>query len=502
MSLPLRLLSLACTLLVLASCGSAAQEPPSQSSQTPEPPPVSSEVPVQPSPQMVRVPYDPTDSLNPFTCLTLQNLQLSNLLFDGLATLDPTYQTQLRLAQELTQEGAQWVARLRPDARFADGSAVTAQDVAYSVQLALGDSRFGAALAGVAQVQTPDDATLVFVLTQPDQFFDRALTFPVVKQGTGEQPVPVGSGRYTLDPGGGSLTANPQAYPPIRNLRRVELVDAGSLEDQGQGVADGTIDLMYSDLRSDLNLGLGSGHRQVPLSNLLFVGVNPRGPLADPRMREALSGLLPREELGRKTQLSFASTAYSPIRPAYGGSAVTGAGPGADRVAAILDGLGYDTLDEEGCRTAGGARLTLTLLVNRENRSRVAAAQLIAQAAKGEGVLVTVERLSYEEYLARIAARDYDLYLGELRIPYNLDLEALLAPGALGPGVEAAPQLLELYHRVKAGEAPMAQLDALIRRETPVMPILYRRGILCFSRDFSANIVATERDIFYNIGDW
>lgn len=499
MPLITRILALAGALVLLAACGSAKEGPQSPSTQ---PPAASSEPGGQSAPQVVRVPYDPGDSLNPFTCTTLQNFQISNLLYDGLVTLDPTYQAQLRLAQELTQESHQWVARLRPDALFADGSAVTAQDVAYSCQLALGDSRFGAALAGVAGVQTPNDATVVFVLTRPDQFFDRALTFPVVKQGTGEQPLPVGSGRYTLDQETVSLTANPQAYPPVDHIRRVELVDAGDLEAQSEALLGGAIDLLYSDLRSDLNLGLGAGHRQVPLSNLLFVGVNSRGALGDARLRGALSGLLPREELGRKTQLSFASTAYSPIRPAYGGSAVTGTELRADQAGAALDGLGYDTWDQEGYRVAGTARLTLTFLVNQENKSRVAAAQLIAGAARQAGIHLQVERLPFQAYLERIAQRDYDLYLGELRVPYNLDLTVLLAPGALGPGVETSPQLLELYHQVKAGEAPMAQLDALIRQETPLMPILYRRGILWFSREFSANIVATERDIFYNIGDW
>ena len=60
----------------------------------------------------------------------------------------------------------------------------------------------------------------------------------------------------------------------------------------------------------------------------------------------------------------------------------------------------------------------------------------------------------------------------------------------------------ELARRVKAGEEELSALDSAFRRSVPVIPLVYRRGIVALSPDFSANIVATEQDIFYNIGDW
>ncbi len=484
--------------VLLASCGAPQEAETVQAGEGPVAAP-----PAQPSPQVVRVPYDPADSLNPYTCVTLQNFYVTNLIYDSLAALDPAYKAQPRLAQELTRDGAQWIARLRPDARFFDGSPITAQDVVYSYGLAAAGSRFGAALGQVTDVQAPNDATVVFTLARPDIYFDRSLTFPVVKLNTGELPIPMGGGRYAPSDDGTALLANGAYYTPVSNVRRVELVEAGDLESQSYGVMEKTIDLMYSDLRSELNLGLGTGHRQVQMSSLVFLGVNARGALAEPRMRAALSALVDRDDINRKTQMSFASVAYSPIRPSYGGSAVTGPEPGADRADDILDQLGYGTRDTDGYRTAGQSPLTLRLLVNQENKTRTAAAELIAASFEQAGIRTVVEKAPFDTYLGRIAAGDYDLYLGESRVPYNLDiLDLLTNTGTVGAGAAQSQELEELYHRVKAGEAPMSQLDTLIRQQTPLIPILYRRGIVCFSRDFSANIVATERDIFYNIGDW
>ena len=114
-----------------------------------------------------------------------------------------------------------------------------------------------------------------------------------------------------------------------------------------------------------------------------------------------------------------------------------------------------------------------------------------------------MESLPFAQYSQRIAAGDYDFYLGELRVPPNLDLSSLIAPHpAIGPGCARDEELLDLYRRVKAGEEELSALDSAFRRSVPVIPLVYRRGIVALSPDFSANIVATEQDIFYNIGDW
>ena len=132
-----------------------------------------------------------------------------------------------------------------------------------------------------------------------------------------------------------------------------------------------------------------------------------------------------------------------------------------------------------------------------------AAAAILRDAFQAAGFQITLESVPFEEYSLRIAEGNYDLYLGEVRVPPNLDLLSLIAPSpTLGPGCARDEELLALYYQVKAGEAELSALDGALRRTMPVIPLAYRRGIVAFSPDFSANIVATEQDIFYNIGEW
>lgn len=512
------LLSLA---LLLGACASPSAP---KDSGFPEPPSAPSPSPEAASPTGVRIPYDPADTLNPLTCSSVQNYYAAGLLYDTLVALDMVGAPQNRLAQEVTFQGSACIVRIRTDARFSDGSQVTAQDVAYSAAVARSCPRFSAQLAGMLEVQTPDRYTAVFALSAPDRYFDRSLTFPILKEGTAgelqtagedeENPqtvvahredgaLPVGGGRYLLDASGTRLTRNPQYHTPVENIASVYLVDAGSILEQGKALTTGELDLMYTDLRATADLSLGTARRQVMLSNLVFLGVNTQRLGIPEELRSAFSGLLDRDAIARRAYRGFAAAADSLVKQSYSSTPGGEESPPPDALEELLSSLGYGERDDEGWRTYRGRAYALRLLVNSGNPDREAAAAIVRDAFQEAGFRLTLEAVPFEEYTLRIAEGNYDLYLGELRISNNLDFSRLIAPDpALGPGCVRDEELLEVYRQAKAGEAELSALDTALRRAVPVIPLVYRRGIVAISPDFSANIVATEQDIFYNIGEW
>ncbi len=453
----------------------------------------------------LRIPYHGEDTLNPYTCTTLQNYYAAGLLYDTLVSLNTMGDPQNRLAQEITIEGASCIVKLRTDARFSDGSPVTAGDVVYSMEMARQSTRFAAQLSGVLETSSPDNYTVVFLLAAPDQFFDRSLAFPIVKEGTGEEALPTGGGRFVAAEGSTLLERNEGYYDPVATVQTVELVDAGNLRDQGEAVASGELDLMYTDLQGEVDLSLGLPRRQVVLSNLVFLGINSQRWGFSSQERCAFSGILDRDALIRKAYLGFGAAAYSPIKASYssGSGTVSGTEVNLEEQNAVLDSLGYDQRDQEGWRTRGGREFTLRLLVNSDNADRVAAAKLVVQDVQAAGIRVQLEEVPFETYSQRIAAGDYDLYLGEMKIPWNLDLLSLISPDPqVGPGCVQDEELIKTYYEVKSGQSDVEALDTALGKVMPVIPLVYRRGIVCYSQDFSPNIVATEQDIFYNIGDW
>lgn len=499
-----KILSALLALLLLGGCaagslpasGTTEPAPPSPPGETSSPAPAAAL-------SSLRIPWDPADGLNPFTCQTLQNYYAAGLLYDTLVALDPVGNPRNRLAQEITFDGSSCIVKLRTDGRFTDGSPVTSQDVLYSAAAARETPRFASSLTGVLEITTPDNYTIVFSLLAPDHYFDRSLTFPIVKAETAADPLPVGSGRFAPGETGDLLLRSDRYYDPVKNIRQVRLVEAGAVLDQAAAVRDGQIDLMYTDLRGAADLSLGLSRRQVVLSNLLYLGVNTQRLRLTTEFRLAFSGLIDREAVVRRAYRGFAAEADSPIKQSYSSTVAAEESPLPDSQEELLASLGLGERDEESWRLLNGRRYTLRLLVNKDSYDRLSAAAVLRESFQAAGIQVTLEELPFEEYALRIAEGNYDLYLGEVKLPANLDLLSLIAPdAALGPGCVRDEELLAIYYQVKAGEAELSALDSAFRRTMPVIPLAYRKGIVAFSPDFSANIVATEQDIFYNIGEW
>ncbi|MEG0752572.1 MAG: ABC transporter substrate-binding protein [Angelakisella sp.] len=454
--------------------------------------------------EQVNVPWFPDDSLNPYSCNTLQNYYLGGLLCDPLVALDGQQKPENRLALEVTAERNNYIIQLRHDAVFSDGSTLTAEDVLYSLELARLTPRFASGLSGVEKAEALDSGTVVITLKAPDIVFARSLTFPILKKDTAELSIPVGVGRFLPLTDQNLLVRNDTYYNPVKNLRQLSLVATDSLEAQSFAIMEGKIDLMYSDLQGDLNLGLGIGYRQIPLNNMLYLGVNGNKAGGELAVRQALSGLIDRDEISRKVYMGFAAATSLPINPSAAITSLNAADLEVNRPQqrTLLTQAGY-TLSEDGIWKKGAVPLTFELLVNAENDERVSAAELIAHMYKSAGIPVTIVPLPFAQYQDRISKGEYDLYIGEVRLAYNMDISQLIfSGGSLNPAAPNLPELAALYADVRSGITESSLLEKQLRSDLPIIPLLFRRGILCFSRDFSANIVATEQDIFYNITDW
>ncbi len=123
---------------------------------------------------VVEVPADPSALLPPAGDDT--TALLVDLLYDPLYRLDAHLEPQPALAAGLPTvdaQGTTWTIGLRPGARFADGSTISASDVAFSLGLVASTNcpfdrdLCDAAAANIASVTAPDPATVVVTLRQP-----------------------------------------------------------------------------------------------------------------------------------------------------------------------------------------------------------------------------------------------------------------------------------------------------------------------------------------------
>ncbi|HUB14777.1 MAG TPA: ABC transporter substrate-binding protein [Acetobacteraceae bacterium] len=132
-------------------------------------------------------------------------------IFSSLVRLDANWQVKPYLATEWTTsaDNLTHTFRLHDKAVFHDGKPVTAEDVAFSVDVVRANHPFGKTMFGpVSEVQTPDSKTVVFRLAQPIPallVMCSSMTLPILPKhvfGTGDirrnpaNVAPIGSGPF------------------------------------------------------------------------------------------------------------------------------------------------------------------------------------------------------------------------------------------------------------------------------------------------------------------
>ena len=472
--------------------------------------------------------YSEADGFNPYTVSTDTNRQLCKLLYEPLVKLDNEFQPVFSLAQSVEIDGKECVVTLK-NARFSDGSYLTADDVVYSCNLALKSSTsYAAKLYEVKKVVAADSKTVVFTLTKSDPYFVNLLDFPIIKSGSDEvtdsdnvyQP-PVGCGRFMVAGDKVSLVINPYVHSGEGSINSVKLINAPDGESIAHYIEVGAADIYYNDFSDDDTVRMSGDKYDINLNNLVYIGINSQNEaLALVELRQALCSAIDRDSICQTVYYNNAISAtgfYNPVwndvKSVQNIQTVTKS----EITIENLEKIGYNKLDKDGKRVnSKGRSLSFTLLVNSENTDRVRLANLIKEQLWVYGIKVTVLERKYETYLSMLEEGDFQLYLGEVKITENMDFTEIISPdGAVAYGIEkeeknsskeeqeeqssvsAKPyKVLEAFYK---GETTITDVAQALQNEMPLIPLCYRTGAL-FCNDNIENVNnSSASDIYFSI---
>lgn len=445
-----------------------------------------------------KLPCTRSDSFNPFFAEMLNNQTLMTLMYEPLFCLDDTFTAQPVLAQSCTIEKLTLTVRLKSGAKFSDGSAVTASDVVYSFRQAKEAPGYAANLAGLASAEATDTGTVVFTAAGSNVNAEMLLTFPVVKNGTGGSAgdLPVGSGRFVLKIDGTSYEMAPNGfYSKTPAITKIQLVNAESEEEIENALHIGNISFIFNDLSKGSKTSGNAKSTAVPLNNLVYIGFNPKNILGQSsNLRKAVSYAINREDIVSAAYHSFATEATSVFNPLWAGSAGTD-------VASIHSD---DKAAELAVQSSVYGDAPLRLLVNNENDYRRAAADLIAKQLNAQGLQVTVSALPYDTYMQYLAAGYYDLFLGEVRLTDNMNLNCFFtAEGNCAFSVNPAnSSTAAAYAAYLAGESELGEFVIAFKEEMPLVPVAYRKGVVAYTSQMRIQPQSTYGDKFGNIEEW
>lgn len=490
---------------------------------------------------VLRLPAEDTGNRNPYSHANAK-LSITPLLYQSLYTLDDDYIPTEALASSMREEGRAYTITLQPNARFSDGSQITAQDIVASLQEALKyPSAYSSLFRSVESCSATENGQVLILLRQEDRNAAALFTFPICKAGTQSEPLPIGSGAFVLD--GSSPTRmhrNPfyNSYNSIsqipKDMETVELIPVTDDESLEYMLKIGVIDFYFSaDARADL-YGYGSTE-QLTLNRMTFLGFNRSSYslLHNPDLVQAVKKIIDKEQMVSYAYGTLAEIVDYPFHPGYWGringeqlleqnspstvSQSSESGPGA-----ALDGtfqaelptleetmarLGYTSRDQDGfwIRDNWGSpqRMSLRILVNAENEPRQQMAQILVERLAEIGIEGQVISQAYETYLQSVSSKQFDFYFGEVRMESNMDVSRLFSSeNAPKMGFEYNAALEEAAIFLKTGQTGYKGFLTAFSDASAMEPICYQKGSFSYSRSLPGDFITLHRELFLDIQNW
>lgn len=459
--------------------------------------------------------YSREDVINPYLCKSTLNATLSDLLYDQLITVNSEFEAEMVIALKVEYTGTRsMTVTLRDGIVFSDGTPLTAADIKYSFDAACASkSRFKGQLA-LFQSCSGSENMVYFRLNEADPRAHMLLDFPIIKKESDKDNAPpIGSGKYVYisDVEHGTYLARNERWFRSNESKaaRISLVSMPTVESIVHSVEIGTISYYYTDLRDGFPGRINANYATVDINNLVYMGVNTANPILQlTPVRAAISMQMDREEIITAAYAGRAYAATGPLTTSWPEAAMAQSGSTLATPMLALSTLkdaGFISEDEDRRYhryDAQGNYLEFTLLVNEDNEQQLSVAERIATQLEDAGIGITIHPVSFEELLRRIAAGDYQLYLGEYALYNNMDFSELFTPNkGLYYGLMPA-NTIEKWQSYLSGEVGIDKVIEAFEAERPFIPVCYRLGMVCYSRSLTSSMNISESDLFWGMELW
>lgn len=445
-----------------------------------------------------------SQTLDPVTCSEGTQQYVGSLLYEPLFALDECFVPRNVLCESYTvsEDGLTYLFRLREGVYFGDGSELSAEDVAATLRRALTAERYASRLTDVATVSATRDGEVRVVLLRPNGGLTALLDIPIVKKGTEDELVPAGTGPYLF------ITDGDGAYLSYREdwwqrsampLERIELVDAKDTATVQHLFTSREIQLYAARLTGSTSVLTGSlDCVDAPTTIMHYIGVNSAHPLlADAAVRRSISAGIDRATVTTGFLASHARAAEFPVppeSPLY---------PEERELGYSFEA--FQTASESAGLTVGQNH-PLRLLVNTESDEKGAIAAYIAEALSEFDLRITVVTLPWQEYLAALAAGDFDLYYAEVKLSADGDVSPLFyTGGALNYGgwsSAVTDGLLDNFRMSQDREAAADALYAHLAWESVVIPVCFENLSVLTHRDIVDGMTPTAGNVFHSFKNW
>lgn len=442
--------------------------------------------------------YTQSDSLDPFKAETQNNQVLASLVFEALFDLDENYEavTNIATGYAFTDKTTLRVD-INPTLKFSDGSTLDTEDVVFSINAAKKSPAYGSALTCISSAYAEGNSVII-KLNYANPYAVNLLTFPITSTQDDEDGFPVGNGRYVYENSGSKtvLKANTQnGFNPY--LTTITLVNIAAADSIDNAVNIGNISYAFRDMSSDTSKRLSCAKKPVSMNNLVFIGINSMGGItSNAQIRRAISLAVDRTVLAESAFSGYANVAVSPFHPDFKSIGdinlfAAQADAATAKQAVIQSGYSNDNL-------------SISILTDK-NENKTACANLLKTQLEAAGFSVKIDSVDTEEYLRRIGNIEFDLYIGEIKLSDDMSLYPFFDEenGGARFGINDEEMSCDdIYRQYLSGEVELGKFILAFNDEMPYIPLVYKKGMICYSKALNGDMQGYYGNFFSNIDSW
>lgn len=434
---------------------------------------------------------------NPYSCTCLTNRPIISLVFESLFIVNEDFQPEPVLCDKfgVSEDGLTYLISLRTDARFSDGSPVTAQDVVTSLKAASDSDYYGDRFRFVKSFSVFDDKTVKIELYTPYETFPLLLDVAICKSGTQNDAKPIGSGpfrmlatdlymRRVLDWWQGTYSIIEGEY--------IKLQETEKPLDVRDSFEFGTTNLVLADPNSASSVGYRCDYElwNCNTTVMQYLGFNTiRGAFANRELRRALTWLIDRETVCSKLYNGFAVAASLPCSPHCGLYDTE-----------LASRYAYSPQDFAEWRKTSGlpAGTQAELVVWSSDYARVELANFIADALAPYGIEIRITAVDYEQYKDRLRNGNFDLFIGEVRLSNDFDLTQFFSGnGTLNFGAITDSAAYSLGLKTLANSGNSYDLYEEVMELGLICPVLFKAYAVMVTRGTLSSLQPAVDSVFH-----
>ena len=452
--------------------------------------------------QSLSLTYYPEKSLNPYAASDYTNRVLMPLVYQSLFQVDSRYTAVPILCSgyRVSRDMKTYTFYLE-EATFSDGSALTAGDVAASLQAARESEMYKGRLGYVSAISETADGGVEIKLSTSYENLPLLLDIPIVKASQVNDDRPLGTGPYYYEERLTGLCLLRRtdwwcSADMIVTASYIPLVEAESNAQIRDNFEFGAVSVVCADPGSPNYVDYHSDYELWACENnvFLYIGCNEKsGVFSNKTLRQALTHAIDREKLAETYYLGFAQATTlpaSPNSPQYHKVLASQYGYNAALFAQAV----ADAQLEEGT--------TVSILVNKGDSRRVQVAKAIAKMLTDCGLPATVSEQSGTNYTRALKNGSYDLHLGQTTLSPNMDLTAFYSTsGALCYGGMSDAAILAICKEALANSGNYETLYRMVMDDAMLCPVLVRSYAIYVQRGLFDTFSPARDNLFgYSLG--